>query len=221
MSRHQRDSHSGRVPHPVTWIMLTTAVLTHVAIAQDNPSASAIPAQAATGQPAMSSSARKALTREDLNQALVVFDELDEQIQIAAAKLDPQSLARKEQIGKLRSLLRATDEQVQLQSTTIGRLEERFRHLRQDLSGVGGGQGTAVSPEATALLEKSRTPIEDAKARLERLANHRARTRQRLAALQQAHVQALLAAIVAPSEPASRADDFERLLETRLNEAAR
>jgi len=161
---------------------------------------------------------RQPLTRQDLNQALAVFDELDEQIRIAAAKLDPASLCRKEEIGKLRTMLEAIDEQIQLESTAVGRREERFRHLRQDL--FASDQGSEMSSESNMLLEQSRAPIESAKARLERLTNYRVLTRQRLHSLQREHVRSLLAAIISPIEPASEADDFELFLEVTLDEPA-
>ncbi|MEO8499235.1 MAG: hypothetical protein ABI614_29570 [Planctomycetota bacterium] len=218
-----------RVPLTISWTLGLLGVLSTgfpfletlcpgtVARGQENGSPTASSDDDHTGLDVPPETTRPPVSRDDLNRALTIFDELNEQIHIAAAKLDGQSLARKEEIGKLRSLLSATDEQIQLQSTALGRLEERYQHLQQDLAGASSATGD-VAPQARTLLAQSRAPIDSAKARLERLANFRVRTRQRLDTLQQEHVQALLAVIVS-AEPTSHSSDFEQLLESSLQAA--
>lgn len=89
----------------------------------------------------------------------------------------------------------------------------------RDLS--ASDQGLDISPESKKLLERSRAPIESGQARLQRLANYRVQTRQRISSLQREHVQALLAAIVAAAESESVADDFEQLLQATWKAPAR
>jgi hypothetical protein len=148
----------------------------------------------------------------ELNEAQMVFEELDEQVRISTAKLDPASLARKREIGRVRTVLAEADQQIQLLAAKIQRLQLRRDQLDQDRS-TGAAGAVPPPPLPYEPATRLQQQVEADQTRLESLTRQRSRWKQRLDALYDQHVQALLEAGMGPAlEGTAQPSAVERLL---------
>jgi chromosome segregation ATPase len=138
----------------------------------------------------------------DLNDTRILFGQLEEQVRIASAKLDGDTLGRKRKMGALSALLTATDHQINVLSAEIQRMEDRQRQIRQDLSGLEPGSGAqASSQRVQQLISQSLAPIQAAKARLEHLTRLRSQLQAQLSQLRSEHIHRLLEAAITHEGP--------------------
>lgn len=194
-----------------------TLLLVPLAFGQEQPK-SANPKDAPATPPATQPPAA-ALRPEELQQARLVRAEQAQLVRVALAKLDKNSLERKQRLGRLKAFLDALEEQAQTVAGEIqqgvdrqGQLMEQLNQLRQ-LRNARGGDDRRLDP----LIVQSQTAVDAAKARLEKLARLRTRVRQQLDALKEEHLTELLGASVEPpSGPGSESLELEQLVETAL-----
>lgn len=156
----------------------------------------------------------------DLNQARMVFAEVQEQVRIATAKLDATTLERKQEMGRIRALMAATDGQIGLASANVQRLQERERQLLQDATRGKGAAGKSL-PADHALqqpLAHLQSQIDAARSKVGQLTRSRAQLDQRLDDLHREQIQELLKAAVTPADAeGTRPAALERLLARQLN----
>lgn len=149
----------------------------------------------------------------ELNEARMLFDELDEQVRISSAKLEDDALARKRAIGRKRTLLAEADLQIQSLAAQIQRMQERREQLDRDRPAGSAGRLAAVLlpyEPVTRLQQRIQTD----ETRLETLTRHRTRLKQRLDRLYDQHVKSLLEAGLGPQlEAGPTAGALEQLLE--------
>lgn len=147
----------------------------------------------------------------DLNEVWMIFEELDEQVRIASAKLDPAALQRKRDIGRVRTMLAETDQQIYLMAARLQRMQERREQLEMDRA---GGATAAAPPLPYEPATRLQQQIDQEHTRLETLTRHRSRLNQRLDALYDQHVQTLLEAGLTPaSDGTRRVNPLEQMLE--------
>ena len=138
----------------------------------------------------------------DLSDTRILFGQLEEQVRIASAKLDSDTLGRKRKMGELSALLTATDQQINVLSAEIQRMEERQRQIQQDLSGLEPGAGAQSSSQRIQqLVTRSQQPVQAAKSRLEHLTRVRSQLQAQLSQLRSEHIHRLLEAAITYDGP--------------------
>ena len=185
--------------------LITTSVLVLLAQASCQAGPPTNDADTPPSLPAVASAAppevveERALRSAELNQARIVIIELQQQIHVATAKLDEETLTRKREIGETRALLNATEAETALRTARIQRLEERRRQLLQDVLGADAAataEGLEAGHPLHAPVERLGQQVEAGRAGLMRLTEHHSRLKQKLAGLHRQHIHKLLMAMV-------------------------
>jgi chromosome segregation ATPase len=134
------------------------------------------------------------ITSADLEDTLVLIGELDERMRLAELKLDRDSLDRKHEIGRLRGLLSAVDQQIRVLSASIQRKEEKLKQFRQEVFDVGADESKVAEADAAyeKLARRLTKPLEAERERLERLGRQRVAGQQKIARLQEELVEKLM-----------------------------
>lgn len=153
------------------------------------------------------------LKMSELQEARLIFSELDEQVRIAAAKLDRDALRRKRELGRAKALLEAVDQQKTMVAADLQRRRERHLQLCDELQTFAGNNNA----ERERLIERSQSGVQAAEQRLESLSRYGARLNERLSGLRQEHLHKLLEATVVKETPETDgASALEALLESEL-----
>ncbi|MEZ5940648.1 MAG: hypothetical protein R3C18_04600 [Planctomycetaceae bacterium] len=137
-------------------------------------------------------------SRADIQQARLAFTQFANRIHIAEATLDEEALERKRKMGRLQALIRATDEQSEIQAAEVQQLEEHFRQVNDQLASLADLQGTRGQTQASARLSQLRTDMEAeiavAQNELEALTRQKNQALERLEELRTEHLTSLIEA---------------------------
>ncbi|MFO0903747.1 MAG: hypothetical protein U0939_12145 [Pirellulales bacterium] len=161
----------------------------------------------------------KRISAADLEETLVLIGELDERMKLAELKLERDSIDRKHEIGKLRGLLAAADQQIRMTSASIQRKEEKLKQLRQEVLEEGADETkvTAANAAYERLSRRIAKPLEEERARLEKLGRQRAAFQQKVERLREELVSKLMEASESNSqERSSNSKAIDDLLEAEL-----
>ncbi len=164
----------------------------------------------------------KEINRDDVEQASLVIDDLTEQLRIAQAKLQPDSLKRKQTIGRLQAFKTAADNEIRTLAMQTEREVERNKQIGEQLAGIAKirkSQGVD-NGRLEKLIAQSQSAVDRSKEQLERVSRQRTRIEQKIQVLRAEHITGLLEAGVKRTIEVGRSvgSSLGDLLDTELGD---
>lgn len=169
--------------------------------------------------PSAAAKTSAALTADDIRYAQLMMGSMDEQLQIAHAKMSNESIERKRDIGRRSSLSDAADEQQRLLAAQAQQMDEQHQRLcdqLKSLSEVDKARGNDAK-EYELLIAASAEKLSQIKDRLKRVTSQKATLDEQVGGLRRTHVRELLKAAI--TQPVSQIQAPEGgAIEDLLNE---
>ena len=164
----------------------------------------------AQGQEPVATSSGSGVSTDELRYAQLMMGELDEQLQIANAKMDSEAIDRKRAIGRRKALSKVADEQQRLLAAQTQQAAERHQRLSdqlRSLAEVEKSQGVATD-EYNELIAASQEKLDRLRARLDKVTRQKAMLDANVGQLKRNHVRSLLKSAV--TEPSVQVTDFQK-----------
>jgi len=160
-----------------------------------------------------------AITREEVQQASLILIDVADQMRIAQAKLEKQSIERNKQMGRLKAWEAVAAEVVEEQAAKTQHRVERHQQITEQLGNLAKhGQSRGVDDaRLKTLLARSQADVDTAKERLEKVSRLRVNLQEKLVELKAEHLTHLLEASVKSTPPdEDPLSSIERLMDAEL-----